>query len=159
MAISRSRNASIAINYLDARRPPGFVIDDSWPRQDTPSKAQCRLWKRYIRSSFLRYVPYWISNPLAGTVQQADPESQTPTEDGQNNVTSIPKQHQRLLDGFQQLATDDQIWKAFRSRRRLHIATDGGLFSQQGTHGWVISTGSRILMQCAGPVDGPLVDT
>jgi ribonuclease HI len=60
-----------------------------------------------------------------------------------------------LLDGYQQLASDKQVWKAFHSRRRLHFATDGGLHTQKGTHGWVISTGSRTLLQCAGPVDGP----
>jgi ribonuclease HI len=60
------------------------------------------------------------------------------------------------LDGLQQLATDSKVWKAFRSRRRLHLATDGGLSAQKGTHGWIISTGTTSLFQCSGPVDGPL---
>ena len=60
-----------------------------------------------------------------------------------------------LLDGFTQLATDSKIWKAFRSHRRLHLATDAGLSAQKGTHGWIISTGQTSVFQCSDPVDGP----
>ena len=50
--------------YLDAQRPTHFIHQDTWPRQQAPSKAQCRLWKRFIRSSYLRYTPYWKTAPL-----------------------------------------------------------------------------------------------
>ena len=48
--------------------------------------------------------------------------------------------------------------KAFRSRSKLHVASDGGLSEGIATHGWVLSTKKRILFRCSGPVDGP-VDT
>jgi hypothetical protein len=60
-----------------------------------------------------------------------------------------------MLDRLERTATDLQVWKSFCSRKRLHVATDGGLLDTQGTHGWVISNGSNILFSCAGPVDGP----
>ena len=67
----------------------------------------------------------------------------------------MPPYQRRLLDDLQQKASDAQVWKAFQSRRRLHVATDGGLLIRKGTHGWVISTGTKVLFTCAGPVDGP----
>ena len=152
------RNNTINLQYLDATRPTGFVSDNSWPRQSAPTKAQSRLWKRFIRSSYLRYVPHWIDAPKAS--RAAEPlrcsQKSKPNKDSLlEQIQSMPRAHIRLLDGFQQLATDQQVWKAFRSRRRIHVATDGGLHSQKGTHGWVISTGTKNLFQCAGPVDGP----
>jgi hypothetical protein len=153
-----SRRQTIDLCYVDARRPHNFVDDTSWPRQAIPTKSQARLWKRFIRSSYLRYVPYWISDPRSSLPPTAPAES-GPLDTADNlpdHISRLPHQHQRLLDGFQQIATDLQVWKAFRSRRRIHFATDGGLYAQKGTHGWVISTGTKILFQCAGPVDGPL---
>ena len=71
-------------------------------------------------------------------------------------LQALPHYNRRLMDDLQQIATDDQIWKAFRSRRRLRVATDDGdLLPTKGTHGWVISTGRRILLTCADPVNGP----
>ena len=130
----------------------------SWPRQAVPTKAQRRLWKRFIRSSYLRYVPYWIEDPLPvipmpkKTVEVKSPPPQSLTD----LLDNLPKQHQRLLDGLTQLATNSKIWKTFRSRRRLYLVTDGGLSGQKGTHGWILSTGKTSLFQCSGPVDGPM---
>ena len=128
----KHRKQCIRLSYLDATRPDDFVDNNDWPRQAAPTKAQCRLWKRYIRSSFLRYVPYWITDPRAGIIQPRPPTSAQHTQVSTLNehLRSLPKSHQRLLDGFQQIATDRQVWKAFRSRRRLHFATDGGLHAQ-----------------------------
>jgi hypothetical protein len=61
----------------------------------------------------------------------------------------------RLLDGLEQISTDDKIFKAFSSKGKLHVASDGGLHNNSATHGWVISTGKEILYQGSGPVDGP----
>ena len=60
-----------------------------------------------------------------------------------------------MLDALHQVATDVQVWRAFRSKERLYIASDGGLYESQGTFGWVISTSKHVLFQCGGPVDGP----
>ena len=148
----------ISLNYIDAARPNGFISDPQWPRQAIPSPQQRRLWKGYIRSSFLRYVPYWKASPLPSSTPppEAAAISIIPTSDQLfAYLSTLPKYHRRLMDDLQQKATDDQIWKAFQSRRRLHVATDGGLLHATGTHGWVISTRSKVLFTCAGPVDGP----
>ena len=155
-----TRQKAISLSYLDALRPLDFVSKPSWPRQDVPTKSQRRLWKRFIRSSYLRYVPYWTEVPtpvssIPSQHKQADPLSSASVATFSDFLDSLPKQHQRLLDGYTQLATDSTIWKAFRSRRRLHLATDGGLLTQKGTHGWIISTENKSLFQCSGPVDGP----
>lgn len=70
-------------------------------------------------------------------------------------LSSLPPFSRRMLDGMDQTASNLQVWKSFRTRKRLYIATDGGLSNNQGTHGWVISNGSKVLFCCAGPVDGP----
>jgi hypothetical protein len=157
MSRSGSRTTTIDLNCPDAKRPPDFEESSAWPRQKDPSKAQRRLWKGFLKSSYLRYVPYWIQDPLVGPAHQAEAvsTSQPPVVTFSNQLDRLPKHHQRLIEGYQQKATDNQLWKAFRSKQRLHMASDGGLYSQQGTHGWVLSTGSRILLKCAGPVDGP----
>ena len=154
----RTKKNAISLNYLDAIGPKDFVFNSSWLRQDVPTKVQRRLWKRYIRSLYLPYVPYWMNDPLPVTPlskQKAD-EPHQPSQSLTDFLDNLPKQHQCLLDGLQQLTTDSKVWKAFRSRRSLHLATDGGLSAQKGTHGWIISTGTTSLFQCSDPVDGPL---
>ncbi len=47
------------------------------------------------------------------------------------------------------------MWRAFRSKSRLHLASDGGLSNNSATHGWILSTGKQVLFTCSGPVDGP----
>ncbi|KAI2512436.1 hypothetical protein MHU86_1889 [Fragilaria crotonensis] len=49
----------ILLDNLGAKRSASFVPSDTWPRQSQPTKAQIRLWKRFITSSYLRYIPYW----------------------------------------------------------------------------------------------------
>ena len=152
-----SRTTTIDLNCLDAKRPLDFEESSAWPRQKEPSKAQRRLWKRFLQSSYLRYEPYWLQDPLAGIAPQAAeaPLPQPPVITFSDQLDRLPKHHQRLIEGYQQKATDNQLWNAFRFKQRIHLVSDGGLHSQKGTHGWVLSTGSRILLQCAGPVDGP----
>ena len=82
-------------------------------------------------------VPYWTTDPLSG-ISHTSERTQRPVASVANfdeHLLSLPQSHQRLLDGLQQVATDSQVWKTFRSRRRLNLATDGGLSSQRGTHG------------------------
>ncbi len=59
-----SNPKAVHLSYLDGQRPLGFTENQQWPRQQPPSKQQIRLWKRYIKSSYLRYVPYWKIVPL-----------------------------------------------------------------------------------------------
>jgi hypothetical protein len=68
----------------------------------------------------------------------------------------LPRWHKRLLSSWQQEATDLQIWRAFRSRQRIKIASDGGLKYRLGTHGWkIVARQGRTLFSGSGPVDGP----
>ncbi|KAI2498643.1 hypothetical protein MHU86_15820 [Fragilaria crotonensis] len=145
----------ILLCYLDGSRPSDFEPSSKWPRQDKPSKSQQRLWKRFIRSSYLRYPPYWkvpqdkCLPPSATTV----PSQSFP--DLPSYITSLSSRtERRLLDGLQQKASDLQVWRAFRSKSRLHLASDGGLSKNSATHGWILSTGKQVLFTCSGPVDG-----
>jgi hypothetical protein len=123
-----------------------------------PTKAQTRLWKRFITSSYLRYIPCWKIPPA--TQQPAEPvatiEPINLSDYGEYIATCLTRTEQRLLDGLVQVATDLKIWRAFRSKARLHLASDGGLGDNSATHGWLLSTGKEVLFQCSGPVDGPL---
>ena len=146
----------INLNHLDGKRSPLFTSDPKWPRQKQPTKQQCRLWKRYIRSSFLRYTPYWKTAPVS---QLPLPPPPTTVDHSMSQfaacIRQLPRTQRRLLDGYEQVATDQQVWNAFRSRARLHLASDGGLNDNLATHGWILSTGHYTLFRCSGPVDGP----
>jgi hypothetical protein len=153
-----SRPNRVLLSYLDGTRPPGFTPSATWPRQSPPTKSQIRLWKGYIKSSFLRYIPYWKTPPTSSTVIVPEPPIiPTRLSDYSEYLASscFSRTEQRLLDGLQQVATDVQINKAFRSKSRLHLASDGGLGDNSATHGWILSTGTIVLYKCSGPVDGP----
>ena len=103
--------------YLDAKRPQDFVPLETWPRQAQPSKSQMRLWKRYITSSFLCYIPYWKITPVS--TPTAERSSVSPTKvpqlsDYQTHISlNLSRTERRLLDGLTQVATDLKIWRAF----------------------------------------------
>ena len=49
------------------------------------------------------------------------------------------------------------MWKAFRSKQRLTIASDGSLLPAAGTFGWKITTSKHVtLFFGSGPIDGPI---
>ena len=153
-----SRPNRIALSFLDAVRHPQFVIDKNWPRQEQPTASQRRLWKRFLVSSYLRYIPYWKTTPVSPPSSIKSKEPGLPTEPSQGLsgiLKHLPRSQRRLLDGLEQISTDDLIFKSFRSKARLHVASDGGLHNNSATHGWVISTGKDILYRGSGPVDGP----
>jgi hypothetical protein len=152
-----NRPKCILLCFLDGHRPINFKSSPTWPRQAPPSKAQLRLWKRFIRSSYLRYTPYWKIPPISPILRPAvSPALPHSFPDIQSYIASLQSRtERRLLDGLQQLATDLQVWRAFRSKARLHLASDGGLSETSATHGWTLSTGKYVLFTCSGPVDGP----
>lgn len=148
-----------------------------WPRQHTPTASQRRLWQRYIRANYLRYGTKWqrslgvvfaphqrstpqsddlinvITNkPLANTVQATSLKQ---------FIQTLPQWHKRMILHHRQIATDLQVWRAFRSRQRITIASDGGLKDRTATFGWKIAAkGAQtpediILFEGSGPVDGP----
>ena len=152
--------------YLDGKRPQDWSERMRWPRQASPSSSQRRLWKRYISSSYLRYVPFWKQPPVQrsqGILRSKFQETQSPTHDPRIGIKStlseylrtLPRTQRRMVSEVEQVADDLQVWRAFRSRERLYIASDGGLDGTKGTFGWVLATSKRILFKCGGPVDGP----
>ena len=105
--------------------------------EDTTPGSALRHSDRFAESS----LPHLTADPPFHTLQQS--------------IRSLPRTQRRLLDGLEQVATDIQVERAFRSRSKLHVASDGGLSDGCATHGWVLSTKKRILFRCSGPVDGP----
>jgi hypothetical protein len=163
-----NRPEAICLHSLDGNRPSNFKRDSYWPRQPVPSTQQKRLWKRFIASSFLRYIPLWKQTPMtvaAATVFTTGPQVPQPhyTETLDpikfslltGYIKSLPKTQRRMISDVKQTATDLQVWRAFRSRERLAIASDGGLDGQHGTFGWVLATKKMTIFECGGPVDGP----
>jgi hypothetical protein len=65
--------------------------------------------------------------------------------------------HRRLLYEYQQLSTNLEVWRAFRSQRCLTIASDGSLREDAGTFGRKLTTHNhQALFHGYGPVDGPM---
>jgi ribonuclease HI len=152
-----SRPNAILLDYLDAKRPSTWQSKSAWPRQSAPTPSQRRLWKRFLVSSYLRYLPLRVTPPGLSTPQSPPPPSVPPTshQTFAAYLATLPRFQRRLIDGYQQTGTDGQLLRALRSRAHLPLASDGGLSGAQGTHGWVLSNGSDIILQCSGPVDGP----
>ena len=98
----------IRLCYLDAQQPPNFASSTLWPRQEAPTKSQQRLWKRFISSSYLSYIPYWKVTPLLNvtTCKAAPTVPPTPTDITSYISFSLSKTEKRLLDGLHQQATD-----------------------------------------------------
>ena len=106
------------LSFFDGQRPIDWIHSNKWPRQHPPSKQQIRLWKGYIRSSFLRYVPYWKINPTEKVINM-ETVSSSPRIHHDNIfsfIKSLPPRHQRLLDKIEQVASDNRVWRACRAR-------------------------------------------
>ena len=150
--------SAISLSALDGIRSKSWVNDSRWPREETPTSTQRRLWKRFIRSSFLCYVPYWKNSPLLSpslsTADSSAESSPTSFASLTEYVRTLPNTQRRLLADLQQQASDVQVWRAFRSKAKLYIASDGGLDGNRGTHGWVLASKKHVLFRCSGPVDG-----
>jgi hypothetical protein len=149
----------ILLHMLDDKRSPHTPPSTLWPRQTEPSNAQRRLWKRFITSSYLRYIPYWKQQPTSNTTSDHQPLTHTnpslvPKISLTALISKLPPSQRRLLDSLTQVAPDENIWKVFRSCTRVNIASDGGLRDKFGTFGWTISTNTETLFTCSGPVDG-----
>jgi hypothetical protein len=153
-----SNTKAIDLSFLDGQRTSSFIVNPKWPRQYTPSKQQIRLWKRYIKSSFLRYVPYWKTPPMQSfpVCTSSDIPAPTSFDNLMAYLSSLPQSCRHMIDGIDQISDDLHVWKSFRSRKRLYVATDGGLLKTQGTHGWVISNGSTVYFDAQARSMGPL---
>ena len=43
----------------------------------------------------------------------------------------LTRTQRRLLDGLEQISTEDKIFKAFWSKKKLNVASDGGLHNNR----------------------------
>jgi hypothetical protein len=143
-------------NFLNGCRLPDQKLRSHWPRQPTTTVSQRRLWRKSITSTYISYDRKW-RNPLGTCDPQHRPQSSaTPSivpnplknpghkcASLKEYISRLPGWHKRLLSRWtQQDATDFQIWRSFRSRQRLTIASDGGLKQRLGTQGWkIVRTG------------------
>ncbi|KAI2511592.1 hypothetical protein MHU86_2846 [Fragilaria crotonensis] len=148
---------SACTHHLQGDRQPNQTIRmKTWPRQASPSPSQKRLWRRYIASNFLRYSNKWKQS-LGQLTKPTPPAENSHHSTLQRHIESLSFWHRRLLYEYNQLVTDVEVWRAFRSRKRLTIASDGSLREEAGTFGWKITTKTNIaLFQGYGPVDGPI---
>ena len=141
-------------HILGQRRPNQHIKRDTWPRQQAVTGAQTKLWKNYIASNFLRHGNKWRKTPIDSTIQATDNQCPTTYPTLNNYLDSLPKW---LLQNYEQLSTDLLVWRAFRSRQRLIIATDGSLLPTAGTFGWKLTTTKHLpLYQGSGSIDGPI---
>jgi hypothetical protein len=62
----------------------------------------------------------------------------------QSQLASLPPYQRRILSHVRLCASEDHVWKASREKKKLTIATDGGLKNIRGTFGWTLSTAKNI---------------
>ena len=169
--LSDPNGKTIRSTALNGHREENHRLRMNWPRQDIITSSQRKLWKGYISSNFLRYDRHWRQplgdtrpanrprSPWVPTIQpiMADLTPTTPAPDLTTYMSLLPRWHQRLLSNYCQEASNSHVWKAFRSRQRLTIASDGGLRHRIGTHGWkIVDKNGITLFSGSGPVDGPI---
>ena len=156
---------TICEHQFRGERPPAFKHQTHWPRQTPPIRSQIHLWSKFLSINFLRYRYFWKS-PLGALLNVPSSLPNTPFATRshpfdyprlQDFLRALPPFFRRLLYHYDQLATDHEIWRAFRSRNRLEIITDGSLATGIGTFGWrLLRPPSLILYEGSGPIDGPV---
>jgi hypothetical protein len=109
----RSNPKAINLSFLDGQRPLSFLANKQWPRQHPPSKQQTRLWKGYIKSSFLCYILYWkkvpVLNSPVNTSQPRHSSSPSTFKNLMEYLSSLPQSHRRMIDSLEQISTDLQV--------------------------------------------------
>jgi hypothetical protein len=155
--IDSTDHRRIDLNYWDGKRPTQMTVDSNWPRQASPTKAQRKLWSRFITSSFLRYSSYWHNPPpdpvlVPPNLEENKAEQESLTLRGM--IKKLPWTERRMVESMSQLADMEAVNAAFSSKKTITIASDGGLKGTNGTFGWVIAKKSTLLYQGYGPVDG-----
>ena len=143
------------------RRPNQKIRKTTWPRQETPTVGQKRLWRKYISSQYLRYSTKWKDQlGQIPEINRTPYQPYVPLAPGAAStlheyVQDLPTWYRRLLFDFEQIANDVEVWKAFRAKRKLIIASDGSLTDTEGTFGWKLTTSKHLpLFKGCGPVDG-----
>ena len=152
-----SDRRKISDHQMNGRRPVVFQEKLYYPRQPVVTAQQQRLWRKYIASVYLRYDRYWRHPPDPGDTHAPDVNPtaliQSPTtqmDTIKDFIRQLPRPQRRLLAYHRQLVPDVAVWREFRSKRRILIASDGGLKGRFGTFGWTISSKGICLIRGRG---------
>jgi hypothetical protein len=113
-----------------------------WPRQMEPAPRQVRLWQKYLTNTFISHFRY-LKQPVGIPTTIVNSSSHYVVEETSCNtleeaLSLLPIFQHRIIEESTQVATDIEIWRAFRSKRRLKIITDGGLKEHNATFEWKI---------------------
>ena len=121
---------------------------------DLPNEAMEKLH----RIQFLRHGNEWRQTPpIDDSIKEDELHCPTTYPTLNHYLNTLPQWHRRLLHHYEQTSSDVTVWRAFRSRQRLIIATDGSLLPTAGTFGWKITTTKHLsLYHGSGPIDGPI---
>ncbi|KAI2495164.1 hypothetical protein MHU86_19349 [Fragilaria crotonensis] len=160
--VDRHEPSKIAEWALDGIQPTDFAANPTWPRQQTPTLKQQRLWRRYIASQFIRYGRAWIVAPqrtlkdLKVQISKESTQQQDAAQTLPSRLKRLPRNKRRLLSHINFTSDEDTLWKECQRKQILTIASDGGLKGRKGTIGWSVTTPKNdILCEGAGPIDGP----
>jgi hypothetical protein len=173
--ISTPDGKAITNEALLGQRPQRHINRKNWPHQPAPMQSQVNIWHRYLKDNFIRSDSSWnkklghvtpntYKNYMARRISKNAPgrmDDPRKFDTFRQYLRSMPRWHRRLLNNYDQMANDVQIWKAFRQRGQIiEIASDGGLSNAVGTFGWkivtLLSQQSQItLFQGSGFIDGP----
>jgi ribonuclease HI len=120
-------------------------IYQSWQEMEVPARRSCSTAS-----------PNTFPKPYLASFRHPHLQPGHESASLKEYIYCLPQWHRRLLSQWKQEATDLQIWRSFRSRQRITIASDGGLKHRMGTQGWkIVSRSQHTLFSGSGPVDGP----
>jgi hypothetical protein len=117
--LSTSDGRNIQPQALEGIRAESYRPRQNWPRQENVTASQRRLWKRYLKSHFIRYDLHWRQElgpsspplrpraprptritPTMMDVDSQSPESSVPAHDLKSYIARLPRWHQRLLSNY-----------------------------------------------------------
>jgi hypothetical protein len=136
--ITDTKGNRISEPAFNGQRAQAHSSSTQWPRQMEPTASQVRLWQRYISTnaftSNTRYLKQSVGPP------PPPPPAPTPITEIScatlsDALSLLPPFQHRIIKESSQIATDAAIWRAFRSKGRLEIVTDGGLKHHNATFG------------------------
>ena len=147
----------IHLSYLDGKRPDGYEASTLWPNQVPPTASQRRLWKDFLKSSYLRYAPHWLKSPPLKPAKPSSSEESNSSEhiSLKTRIKHLSRTERRMVESIEGIIDNSDLVTALTTKKTVTIASDGGLKGSFGTFGWVIAKKSAVLLAGSGPVDGP----
>ena len=121
--LSAPEGIQIRPQALLGNRELGQRLRTNWPRQESVSPTQRRLWSRFISSNYLRYDRYWLhalgpvrldlrpkqrQPPLIAPTMYDDTLGTPPTT-LKEYLSKLPRWHQRLLSNYTQESPDTKL--------------------------------------------------